>query len=239
MQNSSLFQKNSCEKMTKLKTSLNMRLTPSKVKKRYLEIDSSKKKTPTPESIMRVSTKLDLLNSFKSNFQSNYTQSRFLTPIPKSDPKLPSVNFTSLEIKHYGLGDNQAKLLSKAIQSMNKLEKVDLKNTGMNDSGTFSILESVNQDNLRTLDISSNRIGHRGIISLNKILAKENSYLEELNLENVKMSVKGLLSLCSTIKYNSSLKVLNMANNHLGINSGKALGDMIDYNSSLESLDLQ
>ena len=209
--------------------------------KRVLKIDKTPPKTPSPESIIRVTNKIEVLKSFKDSFQSQRGITRTLTPIPYSESKskLPKINLTSLNIHNYGLGDNQAKVLSSAIRSMNRLERVNVRGNGMNDSGAFSILDSLNRDNIRSLDISNNKIGVRALESLSEILRNEDSSLEDLNLESSKISTSGLTILCSSLKHNKILKTLNLANNRLGPGAGFQLGDMLDYNNHLDSLDLQ
>ena len=207
-------------------------------KKKVLKISKAPPKTPSPESIIRVRNKLEVLKSFKNSFQSQFT-SRNLTPLPCSNRKIPKINLTSFNLHDYGLGDNQAKVLSSAIRSMNRLERINVRGNGMNDSGAFSIVNSLNPDNIRVLDISNNKIGLRSLNSLSEILTNEYSSLEELNLESSKITTKGLTILCSSIKHNKSLKTLNLANNRLGPGSGFQLADMLDYNNYVESLDLQ
>lgn len=196
-------------------------------------------KTPSPESIIRVNNKLELLTSFKTSFQSQRSINRNLTPIPRTLANIPNIDLTTLDIKNYGLGDNQAKVLSSAIKSMNRLEKINLRGNGIKDSGTFSILNSLNRSHIRVLDVSNNSLGTRAIETLSEIINDESAVIEEINLENSKISQSGLSKLCRSLMHNKTVKVLNLANNHIGVGSGTHLGDMLDYNSYLESLDLQ
>lgn len=204
-----------------------------------LEMKRNSKKTPSPESIMLVNNKLDLLDSFKSSFQVRKSKSRYLTPIQGSQSKIPVVNLVSLNVNNYGLGNTRAKILSTAIRSMDRLQKINLKGNGISDTGASSILNSVNRENLRVLDLSSNRIGSLGMESLCNILTGDYCTLEEVNIESIKLSISGLINLCSSLKYNRSLRKLILANNNIGLGSGMFLADMIDYNSSITNLDLQ
>ena len=229
----------STHKLKKAKKTINSREMFLNPNLKILEIRREPKKTPSPEFIMRLHNKIDLLTSFKSSFQSQKSNLRYLTPIPKSEKKLHTVDLTAINIKNYGLGDNQAKVLSSAIKSMNRLEKVNLRGNGMNDPGTSSILDSVSRENIRDLDISSNKVGMNGIESLTEIITTEYSSLEELNLENSKLSLRSLSRLCESLKHNKTLKVLNLANNKIGLGAGIVLADMLDYNNYIEILDLQ
>ncbi|OMJ73133.1 hypothetical protein SteCoe_28254 [Stentor coeruleus] len=205
----------------------------------FLDLPRHSKKTPSPESIILVNNKLDLLDSFKCSFQVSKSQSRYLTPIQSSRTKIPPGNLVSLNVNHYGLGNARAKILSTAIRSMDRLKKINLKGNGIIETGASSILNSINRENILTLDLSSNRIGTLGIDSLCSILKDDYCTLEDLNIERIQISTSCLKSLCSSLKHNKSLKKLNLANNNIGSGSGIFLAEMIDYNNTLEKLDLQ
>ena len=229
----------STQELKKLKKLITIKEDILKNNRKLFEVKNAALQSPSPESILRINNKLDLLNSFKSSFQTPKLTSRYLTPIQKSEPRLQKVNLTSINIKNYGLGDNQAKALSSTIKSMNRLEKINLRGNGMKDAGTSSILASVSREKIRDLDISSNKIGINGIESLAEILTSNFSSLEDLNLENSKLNLRCLLDLCNSLRYNKSLKSLNLANNNIGLGAGSVLGNMLDYNDHLEVLDLQ
>lgn len=203
-------------------------------------IERHQSRTPSPESVLLVKSKLDLFSSFKDSFlNKSRTNTKFLAPLPANRTPIPKLNITNLNMKNYGLGDNRAQLISAAIKSMERLQSINLKGTGMKDLGASSILHSLNSENLRVIDMSSNILGSTGISSLCDLLSNSSSSLEVLNLENVKISLKSLGSVCSALKNNRTLKVLNLANNAIGAGGGNALADMFDYNNTIETLDLQ
>ena len=207
--------------------------TPAKTK-----IDQSR--TPSPESEMLVKSKLDLFKSFKDSFlNKSRAKSKFLTPLPSNRLPVPKLDITNLNIKNYGLGDNRAQLLSTAIKSMERLQSINMKGNGMKELGASCILHSLNSDNLRVIDMSSNILGSIGIGSLCDLINSASSNLESLNLENIKLNLKNLACVCSALKNNRTLKVLNLANNAIGTGAGGVLADLFDYNNTIETLDLQ
>lgn len=196
-------------------------------------------RTPSPESVILVKSKVDLLSSFKDSFVRSKSRSKFLTPITKTKQVVPKLDITNLNIKNYGLGDSRAQLLSTAIKSIERLQSLNLRGNGMKETGAYSILHSINKENIKLIDLSSNRLGTSAFNSLCEIISSHSSSLESLNLENTKLSLSNLTSICSSLKHNKSLKCLNLANNSIGAGSGTILCDMLDYNNSLEVLDLQ
>ena len=195
---------------------------------------------PSPETIMRVSNKLLSLNIIKSSFLKSPNASPLVPAHNRYRLGTPNrnCNITKLDMKDYGLDDSQAEIYSTAFRSLNKLESLNLRGNRLQDSGTSSILDAINKDNIRVLDISNNKIGMNGIKSLITILENEDSVLQDLSLENVKLRADALEILCTGLERNLVLKSLNLSNNKLGSGAGKHIAEMLDTNNCLESLDL-
>lgn len=195
-------------------------------------------KNPSPENLMRVNNKILSLTSIKKSFQ-NANRSYIAEPPTFEVQKINKLDITNFSIKHYGLNDTQADAYSMAFRSFNRLESLNLRGNRLKSFGAKKIIESLNWDNLKELDLSKNQIGSPGIKSIKNLLENDLCSLEALGLENINLSLEGLKILCGCLKTNQTLKSLNISNNKLSRTAGQELGLMLYANTILETLDIQ
>lgn len=90
---------------------------------------------------------------------------------------------------------------------------------------------------IRSLDLSYNHIGVKGMKALAATLA-HNTTLRSLNLSNNNIGVKKMKSLATMLEHNTTLRSLNLSNNNIGVKRAKALAAMLEHNATLTSLNL-
>lgn len=145
---------------------------------------------------------------------------------------------TKISVKEYGIGNEYIKTLSSTVKKLPFLSDLNMKSNRISDDGAYSILASLNKNNMKVLDISNNVLGQKSVEALCEILTGFESSLETLCIENTKLGLLGFQKLVVALRSNSSLQDLNIANNKLGLGAGGLLKDLLINTSSLVKIDL-
>jgi len=77
----------------------------------------------------------------------------------------------------------------------------------------ISALDRYNLPNLQELNLDCNKIGREGIITLSRLLQKENTTLKQLHLRSMDMGDDGAKIIASSLKHNTKLKELHLNSN--------------------------
>ncbi|CAG9334034.1 unnamed protein product [Blepharisma stoltei] len=142
------------------------------------------------------------------------------------------------DLRNMGVGDKYANALSKGLKSLKSVEKLNLRNNRLSDSGSIKILSRMNGSSLKDLNLANNKLGNKPIEKLIELINNPKSCLKKLNLEGTELNYQGLEILVDSLCDNSKIKVLNLAKNKLGENAGFLIGKLLQSNISIKKLDL-
>ena len=130
--------------------------------------------------------------------------------------------------------------LTSILQSMGEsaLQTLNLKNNHLKERDAQYLAEMLAKNNtLRTLVLCENELKGPGTIYLSEAL-KENSSLEELDMSNNGIDAEGMREFASLLKTNSRLKKLSLARNFVAGHVVAKLAKSLKTNTHLVSLDL-
>jgi Ran GTPase-activating protein (RanGAP) involved in mRNA processing and transport len=112
--------------------------------------------------------------------------------------------------------------LARALQLSISLEKLKLKNSGLNKDTILKLAKAIETNSeaaLKILDLSGNALDDRGVIPLSNAVVTLPNGLEQLRLSRVGLTSRGVGPLAQALKKNThmtgSLKVLALSDNHL------------------------
>ncbi|CAG8440044.1 6564_t:CDS:2, partial [Scutellospora calospora] len=145
-------------------------------------------------------------------------------------------------ITELNLGDNDiiSELGDQILQILNNtITSINLKSTRISSETVTSIanLLKANKIKLRILNLSHNDISDSAVVALIEAL-EENTYLEELNLSNIKGARRIGQELEKSLTKNRTLKILNLSDCNISTNVVEALKKSLQTNSTLIDLDL-
>lgn len=143
-----------------------------------------------------------------------------------------------IDLHGFSIGDNYASALSKGLQHVNSIENVNLKNNRLTEKGAYEILTRLVSCNLKELNLSDNKLGLKPIEIIISIVAKDDSSLVKLNLENVSTKEIYIANLVEHFKNNISLTSVNLAKNGLTRLTAQVIRDALSENSQILKLDL-
>jgi hypothetical protein len=83
---------------------------------------------------------------------------------PNTQGNPPISILSSLMISYYSIGDSYAKALSKSIQSLRPIS-IKLKGNHLSHKGASDLIENFS-NNIKSIDLSTNKIGSQGIEKL-------------------------------------------------------------------------
>lgn len=142
----------------------------------------------------------------------------------------------TVDLPHYGIGDNGIIAVSTALGRNITVKKLNLCDNSISHVGAEALAQML-KDNcfISQLDVSENRIGTKGIECFGEML-NENGCLKNLGLTNCGLHERDISTLLQAGKIH--LSVLNLKGNELGDEGAITLGSFLVSNSTLEVLDL-
>lgn len=185
----------------------------------------------------------DLEESFEENYNEHhktaeevYLQSCTQQAIPPVSRFLRQLCTDSINLPHYGIGDNGILAVSAALERNFTVTKLNLQDNSLTHVGAKALAEMLKENCfISQLDIAENRIGAKGLESFGEMLV-ENTSLQNLGFENCGLH-EGYL--CKLLKGDRIvLRVLNLKGNELGDEDAVAMGSFMERNKSLEELDV-
>ena len=123
-----------------------------------------------------------------------------------------------LNLSSFDIANEEAKIISKALQTNMTLWRLDISHNNISDEGAISISEGLkNNNSLQELNMSHNKVTNNAIISFAKAL-QINTTLQILNLSHNKFLDDGLLQFSSLLKKNNTLHKLIISWNGSDLN---------------------
>ena len=141
------------------------------------------------------------------------------------------------------------KVVHKLLQHHSSLTNLSLPDCSIGDDGLTSILQMLQENKLKSLDLTSHDIGAKGAVEIGKALVGSLSSLTSLNLGVNNLTdfggeMYGIITISQAFNdslmlfVNGSLMSLNLMFNKIGPEGGKAIGDALK-SSSLTDLNLR
>lgn len=151
-----------------------------------------------------------------------------------------SLEVLNIDNAYYtSIGQEIAIHIAKMLQTNRGLEKLSLRKHALNSEGLYTITEHMLDNNkLRVLDLSCNKLTYKGCEHLGKFLLSENCVLESLNLANNRTGHYGAKAMALALSKNKTLLHLDMTTNDIDDDGLRMLGQSLYENESLASLKL-
>ena len=150
-------------------------------------------------------------------------------------PMFQHINLINLS--NSNIGDEGVSLLSILLRIQH--EWLNLNNNSIGSAGTLSLstILRYRSTNIKSLDLSNNRIEDEGGKYIGNMLG-DNSSLVSLSLCHCGIGLIGIKSIANSLKKNNSLFQLDLSENWFGTQGVELLADSLYYNSSFHILDV-
>ena len=137
------------------------------------------------------------------------------------------------------IGQEIAVHFAKMLQNNRGLQKLSLKKHELDCDALYVITEHLLENNrLRVLDMSANKIAVKGCEALGKYLISEDCALESLILANNRTGIHGAKAIGLALSKNRTLVHLDMTTNDIKDDGLRMLGESLYENTTLASLKL-
>ncbi|EAS05339.1 hypothetical protein TTHERM_00695730 (macronuclear) [Tetrahymena thermophila SB210] len=137
------------------------------------------------------------------------------------------------------IGQETAIHFAKMLQSNRSVEKLSLQKHAFNCEAIYTITEHLLENNkLRVLDLTANKISFKGCEALAKYLCSEYCALESLILASNRTGHYGAKVIAQALSKTRSLVHLDMTRNDIDDNGLKMIAESLETNDSLISLKL-
>ena len=176
-------------------------------------------------------------------------------------------NMRELDLNHNKLDGSACDLLSKAVPSMTRLERLSLGSNPLGNGGAVEVIKALCGSGVKQLWLYNTRIGEPDCEALCELLRSshslqhlhihqnnlssesvasiitglkvvENKTLTWLDLQDCHISSEGAVELAAALCKNSTLKRLNLSHNPIGVEGASSMSDMLQHNTSLEYFSL-
>ena len=145
---------------------------------------------------------------------------------------LSSLNVSGNDIKH-----EDFEILKPLLETM-MIKNLNLANCSLGNNATYILGDSIsNNENLKKLNISSNKISDKGFRSFISLFA-HNSNIESFDCSQNLITDLSATNFVKNLKYNHSLKKLNLFDNQLTNNVGNIFLEILHTNKTLRSVNL-
>lgn len=144
-------------------------------------------------------------------------------------------SYTGLVLSSQNIDDSKIQIIFRSISGNASLKHLDLSRNFITEAGVEGMSSFLFVHALRTIKISNNAIGDKGVLELASILRSSNA-LTHLSLDENGVSPSGARELADALKVNTSLKYLSMDSNRIGDDGVSALADSLRVNSTLQFL---
>jgi len=148
-----------------------------------------------------------------------------------------NLSLRKLEFVHCHMDDERVLILSSALQSYGKLQKLRIGGGSVGPKGVVSILQILKTNPITKLHLEENEIRTGGAKSLSHAL-KTNTRVQDLSLSTNNIGAEGMRSISDMLKINTTLQKLNVATNHFGNEELDYLSNVLTTNTSLHSLNI-
>ena len=146
---------------------------------------------------------------------------------------------TPLGLYGTGIGEEDCASLTILISSTD-LEGLDVSNNHLSSNSVTSIMNGILQNNtIRTLEISSSQFSVDNCTSLSSILQQPMCQLRKLHIDFCNIDSGGALQLAAGLTHNQSLEEIYISYNPIGDTGAAALCDAISNNTILQYLSME
>lgn len=166
-------------------------------------------------------------------------QGKHMPPEPLIIRRKPT---TAIDLSHFGIGNQRARVLAAGLMLMQDVDTVDLRDNRVTDSAAAEVVTAVVQNGaIVKLDLSENTVGIKTATALrDSFVAKKKSAVEELMLSKSRISTPALLRLTKGLAHaGCRLSHLDLSHNNLADAAGRLLGHALASNQHIQSLNLE
>lgn len=147
-------------------------------------------------------------------------------------------NTSSINLKHYGISDNGAIAVARALKSNQTVQELNLHDNGLGAEGVEAIcgMMTVNLC-ISSLDISSNSLGKSGMAAVARMI-QNSPRLKKLDISHCKIQGIGVKDVICSLSNNRCLQELNLSYNEISDSGAACFEKVLLRNTTLKSLDI-
>ncbi|XP_078304095.1 leucine-rich repeat-containing protein 74A isoform X6 [Panthera onca] len=144
-----------------------------------------------------------------------------------------------MNLNHHGLGPSGTKAIAIALVSNTSVVTLELADNCIMEEGTLSLVQMLQENYyLQDLNISNNDLGLKGASTISEFLQRNTSSLLNLQLSGNNFKDEAAELFCQAFSANYRIKTLDLSHNEFSDKGGEHLGQMLALNIGLQSLDL-
>ncbi|KAB0344615.1 hypothetical protein FD754_021541 [Muntiacus muntjak] len=144
-----------------------------------------------------------------------------------------------VNLNHHGLGPNGTKAIAIALVSNTTVLTLELADNCIMPEGILSLVEMLQENYyLQEINVSDNDLGLKGARILSEFLQNNTSSLFSLQLSGNNFKEESAELFCQALSNNYRIKSLDLSHNQFCEKAGEYLGQMLAINVGLQSLDL-
>ncbi|XP_019282805.2 leucine-rich repeat-containing protein 74A isoform X7 [Panthera pardus] len=144
-----------------------------------------------------------------------------------------------MNLNHHGLGPSGTKAIAIALVSNTSIVTLELADNCIMEEGTLSLVQMLQENYyLQDLNISNNDLGLKGASTISEFLQRNTSSLLNLQLSGNNFKDEAAELFCQAFSANYRIKTLDLSHNEFSDKGGEHLGQMLALNIGLQSLDL-
>ncbi|EQC33192.1 hypothetical protein SDRG_09176 [Saprolegnia diclina VS20] len=171
---------------------------------------------------------------------------------PSAGLLLRKTQTPAIDISHYGMGDDLARVWAASIVDVPNVTSLNLRNNRLTDAGLPSIIAALTvKPRIAILDLSENKLDSECVDALATYLQLPVCALQELRMSHADVDDAEIGPVVHALYLNQSVHLLDLSHNLLGSHErrrktprgttlvgGEAIGAMLEANTTLRSLDL-
>ncbi|XP_012511602.1 PREDICTED: leucine-rich repeat-containing protein 74A [Propithecus coquereli] len=144
-----------------------------------------------------------------------------------------------VNLNHHGLGPKGTKAIAIALVSNTTVTKLELEDNCIMEEGVLSLVEMLQENYyLQEMNISNNNLDLKGARIISEFLQRDSSSIWNLELSGNNLKEEAAELLSQALSTNYRIKELDLSHNQFSDAGGEHLGQMLSINVGLQSLDL-
>ena len=156
----------------------------------------------------------------------------------KNDHIIVNTADKSCNLPKMKMNDTDAQVVSNLLHNSMRLNRLDVSSNKISDKGIVSIAGFLNINiTLQQLDISHNSIAIEGALKVAEII-NINKSLRKLNISHCSIPDIGIVAICNFLTSNTMLQELNVSHNNILITGANKIAEVIQINKILQKLNL-
>jgi Ca2+-binding EF-hand superfamily protein len=142
-----------------------------------------------------------------------------------------------LSLKHYGIGNIRAAMISESLSMLPGLAHLDMSDCRLNDAAVSQAVNMIGYRPIQSLDLSQNSLGMKSAKSLARALLKMPLFMH-IELSRCNLDDKSVMVLCKSLAKNHTCTALNLSHNEMGAASASIIGRVLQTNCVLTDLNV-